>query len=282
MIIKPLIKTVEADPVARDARLKALLEGTPPVSQVGTDGVVSRLSNGYLFTNISLAPGRNADVELHGLITDTNKQVLKQSHTAWLAHQGADKLPSSRLLYQLQRTCYLNRQNPSLQTVVDECMTGLRENYQQFFLYTASDIAYSGARGIINHHDGASTPQPVAIPEFTAEDEWWTSLELAPEQPPARLGTVHSLPANAHPVLEQLFGQGYVDVGAVMQYASKPLADGNLPKVCFFTPTAKGRQQWPQRALVLGVYDDGRFGIGAVGGSSRPARGVAVRKIFSP
>jgi hypothetical protein len=285
MIIKPLI-TVNTDPAGREERLKALLAGRPTTSSSGdTNGTIARASDGYQFTNVFLAPGYVADVTLHGLIADAQKQVLQKQHPDWLAYaaSGNEKVASSRLMFQLQRTCYLNRKNSSLQTVVEECVTGLRENYQQFFLYTSTGIAYQGAQGVVDHHDGVSTPQTIVIPEFTANGEWWTYLELAPEQPQAKLGNVLPIPANARPALELLLGPGYEQAGAIMQYASKPLANGNLPKVWFCTPTAKGRQQVPQRALVLGVGSSDRFNINADDSIdlNRPARGVAVRKKYS-
>ena len=112
--------------------------------------------------------------------------------------------------------------------------------------------------------------------------EYWTYLELASEQAAGKLGTMNQIPANARPVLEALLGQGYQDAGAVFQYAGKPLDNGNLRKVWFCTPTAKGRARCPWRALVLGVGGISRFDVDAGGriDDGWPARGVVVRENF--
>lgn len=248
-----------------------------PKSSIKIDG------NYFTFFNVPYAPDNVGNVSLTKELVDGKQN---KNHDAWRewSKTPANKevVPHVRIVYQLMRCLYETRDNPDLEEVRNACLAIFREDIAKKVPHTGTKIKYgAGLEATINHLESDKTNSSinVDIPEFEVykDNDSWSYLVLAKEQPESELGTVEQIPEEAKPFLEALLGEGYEQVGAICQYIDSLNDNGNLREIRLWMPSKKARNC--ERAVVLGRYvvsygfsidcDDD---VGYV----RPARGVVV------
>ena len=187
-----------------------------------------------------------------------------KTHDDWRNYSRENKenivVPDSEILYQVMRRLYHLKEN----TETKKCVGYLRQN-QKYNTHTGTKIMYGyGLNATINHLklDGNVQTREVVIPKFTQYEYDCSYLVLAETQAKVELGTVKTLPENAKPVLEGLLGEGYEEVGAVLQYMN-PCNDVNLCRVYLWVPTQQNRALNPEQAVMFGGGGGDWFNISA-------------------
>ena len=235
----------------------------------------------FTFLNIPYASDKFGSVSLTKTLVDDQK---KKNHNQWRdwskSPENKEVVPTVRMVYQIMRRLYELRDNQELQEVRDACIALFREDIAKNVPHTGTNITYGqNLEGTINHLQPNKTDLPinVDIPEFEIhkDNDNWSYLILAKEQPESDLGNVEQIPEDAKPFLEALLGEGYEQVGAVCQYIDSLTDTGNLREIRLWTPSQKARNC--KRAVVLGRNIYGfDVGCGDVIYDVRPARGAVI------
>ena len=245
--------------------------------------------NGHIFTGIPAMPGVIAAVELCGIIKDKNGEEILQSNHRWAKYENCvnygEKPPSIRLLYQLLRVCYTRRDDTGLQTVIEYCMKSLRKQCRTPTIHTATSTHYDETICTIDHHDGSS-PTTIPVPQGTPYNEWYSLIELAPTRPSNMIGDRCAIPTDAHQTLETLFGEGYEEAGAILQYATKPLNNGNMRQILLWIPTINKRlndMKYGPCTVAMGYRGDDSFGISINDSASgnRKSLGIVIQQTMT-
>lgn len=252
-------------------------EGKPPIENV--DETILEDGEYFLFPNIKYEDGF-VDVRLtKNLLGRPDKKTQTQW---WEFSQQPDEeriVPNMRILYKLMHRCYKLRNENKLIDVVNSCVSGLRKDFDDYFPHTGTRIKYeNGLEAEISeiHSDKSISTKNVDIPEFEKQDDNWSYLVLAKEQPESALGSIEPISEEAKPFLEALLGDNYEEAGAVFQYIISRKSNGVVREVRLWVPTLSNRNA--TRAVVLGrdIYGS-RFNVGCGYVSCNgPARGVVV------
>jgi len=236
----------------------------------------------FTFDNISYSQGKVGSVGLTKILVDDQK---KKNHDQWRewskSSENKEVVPNVRIIYQIMRRLYEQRDNPEMQEVRDACIALFRDDIAKNVPHTGTKIIYGqNLEATINHlqPDKTDLSLSVDIPEFeiSANNDNWSYLVLAKEQAESELGNVEQIPDEARPFLEALLGEGYEQVGAVCQYIDSLTNDGNLREIRLWTPSRKARNR--ERAVVLGRDVVSRFVIfcGDLINDDGPARGLVI------
>jgi len=256
--MKPLIPPKNLDDLLR----KFCLGPYAPASPGGDDPdpaaepSVTQDGDRFIFHNLPYVNGTLPSVQLTPLLDDS----ASKTHDQWRTYAAENNLsiPNSVLWHQMLRQLYHARDAGN--AVVDSLTTVLRSEFDKYWLHTGTKILYgSGLDAIVDHlePDGSSQSVAIDIPAFTSypDNNDWSYLVLAPEQPVSSFRKVRALPAGAPPVLEAFFGAGHEEAGAVFQYAASRKDNGQtLREVRLWVPSATNRNT--ERCLVLGVIND--------------------------
>ncbi len=258
--------------------------GKVPPAAPQTKGIIYD-GNWFVFDNLEFSPNRNGTIRLSTSLLDNPS---KKNQTAWWTqvqnNPAGGVLYNGVTLYQIAHRLFSLRDDPAYQEVNAQLQTLLQQDWQTHYPHTGTRINYGTDLETTIEHlqpDGSILPIQIDVPEFTIfpNNDNWSYLVLANEQPESELGTVEPIPSAAVPLLENLLGSHYEEACAVFQYLNTR-KDGNLREVRLWVPSVKARPC--QRALVFGVYDFvDRFVIFAdvnVNGN-RPARGWSAQKV---
>ena len=178
-------------------------------------------------------------------------------------------VPSSVVIYQILRGLYHTNDD----SVREKCVLSLRQKFYSMFITGTKVVYKTGLEATISHMqlDENNHLVDIEIPEFTRYNNDWSYLMLASEQEESALGRVETIPDNAKPFLEALFGEGYEEAGAVFQYI-RLQKNNNLREVRLWTPTATNRNT--ERALVFGRVGNDGLSVECSVYGSWPALGV--------
>ncbi len=216
-----------------------------------------------------------------GDVTLTKGLLSKgQSKTQEAWWKSKNVVPNSIIWFQCLRRIYDLRNDSKYAKALKPCITGLRKNFDDFYLHTGTKIAYGDGLCATIYHlqpDHTISEINLEVPEFTRFDNNWSYLVLAQERSESDLENVESIPAEAAPVLQALLGDRSEQAGSVFSYLASR-KDDDLREVRLWVPTVTNRNC--ERAVVLGVYDDDRFYLVAGDGigSQGSARGVVCRE----
>lgn len=234
----------------------------------------------FVFDNLELGSQRNETIRLN---TSLLENPSKKTQTSWWSqvqnNPVGGALYNSVTLYQMAHRIFTLRDDPEYEEITSQLQSLLQQDWQTNYPHTGTRLNYEKDLETSIEHlqpDGSILSIPINVPEFTiyANNDNWSYLTLANEQPESQFGTVEPIPSEAAPILENLLGSHYEEAGAVFQYINTR-KNGNLREIRLWVPSFKVRPC--KRALVFGVLDgSSRFNIDAGGSvvSDGPARGV--------
>jgi hypothetical protein len=227
----------------------------PPLSAHSSLSI-DDLADRYVISSVAYRDGLY-EVSLSKELLDSGTMRTQDD---WVAHLASSewRLPSGPLAIALYTTLYTARKGPHTKTIA-AIQRKLRKDHKEYWMSTGTRIKYSpNGLDTIIHEYGTPDANDLSA-EVVGPDDWVTPESGFEGVITALLGTCNI------PLLE--------DVSA--------WASGKKP---YLWRVNNAPSFEDERALVLGVSNGGRFNIDANYNVNinRPARGVAVRKIFTP
>lgn len=234
--------------------------------------LVTKLDGGkYLFTGILYQSRTLNPFEFEPRPLNQGNERTR-GEWAKFSKSNSDKsaVADIEILYQILRRLYCLRNNEKYQHITQECRASLREIFDKNdYFITSTGIRYGQQLDAAISHAGPSgdiITSTVDVPEFNAQNEECSYLDLAPEQSEPLLGNVSPLESRENQLLQKLLGAGYMQAGAVLQYCvsevctSQRSREGQLRPIRLWVPTAKRRNR--ERSVILGIDD---LGVGSFG-----------------
>jgi len=280
MIIKPLI-TVNADPASREERLKALLAGAPATeTETASPGrfSIDRFADRYVLNNLSEPfTSNHYTLELSHDLFDGGKYHSLPEWTSTPSLRSANGrtwgLLSCPDYFSIMFALEQHQNVSGQQAMIKEVKEFLNADFRlPRYLTTRSIVRYGAGQtpsGIVGKLKNRLPGIDAAIHDY--------GVPNAPERKEALVGP-NCWVESGKGLEDGLYAlTGTRDVAAIVRAAE--FVTGVKPYWFRLNTTPSQNEE---RALVLGVDNDGRFNIDAdVIGDGRPARGVAVRKKIS-
>jgi len=258
-------------PLEKDRWVDALLAlpaGKGPRLAAAPDTGIYDSITCYVFPNLQIAPGVYGDVSLGKKLLNDGRRYTQEEWLDGKCRRGVMP-PTTVASYQMVRRALSSDTKEAA-----EVLNIIADDWVKYWPVSASRVDFGkGNEAVVTHTlpDGSEVEVSTALPEGTRHYDSRWSYEPLP------IGGVNSRFSG---YLNTILGDGSDEAGAVFRQLldSRWLRFGDNG-VRLWTPAMSNRRR--TRALVLGVYDNDRFGIGADDSisSSRPARGVAAQKI---
>ena len=241
-------------------------------------GLMTKLANGnYAFTNIRY---QGRDIPVVELSPEYLEKGANKTQEDWAKFSKKEDwcVTDTEILYQCLSRAYAMRTDPKHQKTVQE----FREAFHKIFvpgkyICTLTKASYGNRLdAVISSVGPFPKTEQVTVPEFTRQNNDWSYLVLAQEQPETDLGKTSPLQPNALPIMKALLGKNYKQAGPVFQYFST-LKNKNLREARLWTPTSTNRNKtW---VVALGVIGSGNFNFNSyVINVNWPALGVRRAK----